>query len=213
MANVKSQELLIEELSPSQCNIISESSKDGQSCYLAGIFMQGGIKNRNNRMYPVSEISKAVTEAFKRINEQKGIFGELDHPQTLNINLERISHVITDLRMEGNNAVGRAKILETPMGKIARTLIESGVRLGVSSRGAGAVLESGMVEGFNFVTVDIVATPSAPGALPNSVFESLGYARNGRKIMTLSEEVCHDEAAQKYLKKEILAFVETLLKK
>lgn len=208
-----STQLLIEELSPSQCNIISESSANGKNCYLAGIFMQGGIKNRNNRMYPVSEISKAVQEAGRRLVEQKGIFGELDHPQTLNINLERISHVITDLRMEGNNAVGRAQILETPMGKIARTLIESGVRLGVSSRGAGSVLETGMVEGFNFVTVDIVATPSAPGALPNSVFESLGYARNGQKILTLSEEVQHDPAAQKYLKAEILKFVQTMFKK
>jgi len=206
-------QLLIEELSPSQCNIISETAADGKNCYLAGIFMQGGIKNRNNRMYPVSEISKAVQEASKRLFEQKGIFGELDHPQTLNINLDRISHVITDLRMEGNNAVGRARILETPMGKIARTLIESGVRLGVSSRGAGSVLETGMVEGFNFVTVDIVATPSAPGALPNSVFESLGYARNGQKIMTLSEEVQHDPTAQKFLKQEILKFIETMFKK
>ena len=207
-------QLLIEELLPTQANIITESSMDGKNCFLAGIFMQGGIKNRNNRVYPVSEISKAVSEAANLIREQNGIFGELDHPQTLNINLDRISHVITDLRMEGNNAIGRAKILEkTPMGQIARALIESGVRLGVSSRGAGSVLEDGRVEGFNFITVDIVATPSAPGARPNSIYESLGYAKNGKKIMTLSEEVCHDPDAQKYLKKEVLAFVQTLLKK
>jgi len=207
-------QLLIEELLPTQANIITEASMDGKNCFLAGIFMQGGIKNRNNRVYPVSEISKAVSEAANLIREQNGIFGELDHPQTLNINLDRISHVITDLRMEGNNAIGRAKILEkTPMGQIARALIESGVRLGVSSRGAGSVLEDGRVEGFNFITVDIVATPSAPGARPNSIYESLGYAKNGKKIMTLSEEVCHDSDAQKYLKKEILAFVQTLLKK
>lgn len=206
-------QILIEELTPVQANIINESSSDGKNCFLAGIFMQGGIKNRNNRTYPVSEISRAVSEASKLITEQKGIFGELDHPQTLNINLERISHAITDLRMEGNNAVGRAKILPTPMGNIARTLIESGVRIGVSSRGAGSVQENGMVEGFNFITVDIVATPSAPGARPNSIYESLGYAPNGKKILTLSEEVCHDQAAQKYLQKEIMAFIETLFKK
>lgn len=210
---MKTPQLLIEELSPIQCNLIKESSIDGKNCFLAGIFMQGGIKNRNNRIYPVSEIAKAVTDAANIIREQNGIFGELDHPQTLNINLERISHAITDLRMEGNNAVGRARILETPMGKIARTLIESGVRIGVSSRGAGAVQDNGMVEGFNFITVDIVATPSAPGARPESIYESLAWAKNGQKIMTLSEEVCHDSEAQKYLKKEILAFVETLLRK
>lgn len=206
-------QLLIEELTPGQCNIISEASNDGKNCFLSGIFMQGGIKNRNGRNYPVSEISKAVVEASKRINEANGIFGELDHPQTLNINLDRISHVITKLAMEGNNAIGRAKILPTPMGNIAKTLIESGVRLGVSSRGAGTVLESGTVEGFNFVTVDIVATPSAPGAIPNSVYESLQMAKNGNRIMSLAEELKNDPKAQKYLTEEILKFVRNCLVK
>ena len=131
--------LLIEELTPIQSNIIEESSTDGKNCYLSGIFMQGGIENRNKRRYPVTEIAKAVEEAATRIKESGGIFGELDHPQTLNINLDRISHAILDLRMEGDNAVGRAKLLDTPMGKIAKELIKSGVRLGVSSRGAGNV--------------------------------------------------------------------------
>ena len=139
------QSLLIEELSPSDAHIITETDTNGdhKGTYLSGIFMQADIKNRNGRVYPVTEIGNAVKAAQLRITEHNGIFGELDHPQTLNINLDRISHVITELKMDGNNAVGRAKLLDTPMGKIAKELINSGVRIGVSSRGAGTVSESG----------------------------------------------------------------------
>ncbi len=202
-----SPELLIEELSPAQSHLIEEASTDGKNVWLNGVFMQADIKNRNNRVYPLDEIARAVTEAQLRIKESNGIFGELDHPQTLNINLDRISHAITDLRMEGSNAVGRAKLLPTPMGNIARALVESGVRLGVSSRGAGTVNESGNVNGFNFVTVDIVATPSAPGAMPNSVYESLEMVKSGRKVLTLAEQMKEDPDAQMYFKREIEKFL------
>lgn len=201
--------MLIEELTHSQANLITESSQDGKDCWLSGIYMMGGVSNRNGRNYPVNEISMAVEGANQRIQETGGIFGELDHPQTLTINLDRISHVITELKMEGQNAMGKAKLLSTPMGNIARELVNSGVSLGVSSRGAGAVNESGGVNGFQFVTVDIVAQPSAPQAYPSAVYESLQQAQNGHNIMTLAEQVRHDEAAQKYLKKEILAWLET----
>jgi len=203
------QILLIEELSPTESNIIEETSQDGKNIYLSGVFMQADIENRNKRVYPLQEISKAVQEAQRRIQETKGIFGELDHPQTLTINLDRISHVITDLRLEGKNAIGKAKILETPMGKIAKELINSEVRLGVSSRGAGNVNGDGTVCGYNFITVDIVATPSAPGALPGTIYESLEMAKNGHNIITLAEQVQHDQAAQKYLKKEIMKWLST----
>jgi len=134
--------------------------------------------------------------------------GELDHPESLNINLDRVSHVITDIRLEGNNAIGKAKLLDTPMGQIAKELAKSGVALGVSSRGAGQVNE-GQVSGFQFVTVDIVAQPSAPNAFPNTVYESLEYAKNGHNIMDLAEAVREDVAAQKYLKKEIMNWIKT----
>jgi hypothetical protein len=202
-----STQLLIEELSPAQSGIIQESSSDGKNVWLSGIFMQADIKNRNNRIYPLDEISRAVTEASLKIQEMNGIFGELDHPQTLSINLDRISHAITDLRMEGSNAYGRAKLLPTPMGNIAKTLVESGVRLGVSSRGAGEVGDSGTVKLFSFVTVDIVATPSAPEAMPTSIYESLEMMKSGRNVLTLAEQVQHDPAAQKYLKQEIMKFL------
>jgi hypothetical protein len=200
-------ELLIEELTPTQSHLIEEASTDGKNVWLNGIFMQADIKNRNKRNYPLSEISRVVAEAQQRIKESNGIFGELDHPQTLNINLDRISHAIVDLRMEGANAIGRAKLLPTPMGNIARALVDSGVRLGVSSRGAGTVSENGDVNGFNFVTVDIVATPSAPGAMPNSVYESLDMHKSGRRVITLAEQMREDPEAQKYFKREIEKFL------
>ncbi len=202
-------QLLFEELTPSQAGLIRESSPDGKCTWLNGIFMQGGIKNRNGRLYPINEITAAVQSAQQKISETRGIFGELDHPQTLSINLDRISHVITELKVEGQNAIGKAKLLSTPMGNIAKVLADSGVALGVSSRGAGQVSEDGGVSGFNFVTVDIVAQPSAPNAFPTTVIESLEMAKNGHNILDLAESVKHDPAAQKYFKKEIEKWLNT----
>jgi len=208
------QTILIEEYTPEEAGIITESTKDGKNTYLSGVFMQAGIKNRNGREYPLDEISKAVDSAQKTITEHNGIFGELDHPQTLNINLDRISHVITEMTMDGNNAVGKAKLLNTPMGLIGKELVNSGVKIGVSSRGAGAVNESGGVSDFNFVTIDIVATPSAPGALPTAVYEALDGNQKGRKVLTLAEQMREDPEAQEYFKNAILKFLaEDLLAK
>lgn len=203
------QQLLFEELTPSQAGLIRESSQDGKDMWLNGIFMQGNIKNRNGRLYPMTEIHAAVSSAQMRIKESNGIFGELDHPQTLTINLDRISHVITELAVQGNNAVGKAKLLNTPMGNIAKELALSGVALGVSSRGAGQVNEDGGVHGFNFVTVDIVAQPSAPNAYPTTVIESLEMAKNGHNILDLAEAVRHDPSAQKFFKKEFERWLNT----
>jgi len=201
------QKLLIESLGADEAGIITEASQDGKNVWLSGVYMQAELKNRNGRVYPIKELTRAVEGAQTTIREHGGIFGELDHPQTLTINLDRISHVITDLRMEGNNAVGKAKLLETPMGKIARELVKSGVKIGVSSRGAGAVNESGGVTDFNFVTVDLVATPSAPGAVPEAVYESLMMNQKGRVAVSLAETVKEDPEAQAYFKKAILDFL------
>lgn len=201
------QKLLIETLGADEAGIITEASNDGRNCWLSGVYMQADIKNRNGRNYPLTELTRAVTGAQKTITESGGIFGELDHPTTLTINLDRISHVITEMRMEGNNAMGKAKLLGTPMGSIAAELVKSGVKIGVSSRGAGAVNESGGVSDFNFVTVDLVATPSAPGAMPEAVYESLMMDSKGRKAVTLAETVQHDPDAQEYFKKAILDFI------
>lgn len=201
--------LLIEELMPSECKLIQEASTDGKSHWLSGIFMQSNIKNKNGRNYPLNEITAAVDAAKKQLVEQNGIMGELDHPQTLTINLDRVSHVITELWMDGTDAYGKAKMLNTPMGNIAQAIAQSGVKIGVSSRGAGNVNESGGVTGFQFITVDIVATPSAPNAYPGSVYESLQMAKNGNHILSLAEAAREDKAAQKYLKTEILNWIKT----
>lgn len=209
----KSPILLVEELLPSECRLVQETSNDGKSLWLSGVFMQAGIKNKNGRVYPVNEISTAVEGAKTKIKEQNGIIGELDHPQSLQINLDRVSHVITELWMQGNDAYGKAKLLNTPMGHIAQEVLRSGFKLGVSSRGAGNVNEGGDVSGFQFITVDIVAQPSAPNAFPGSIYESIQQAKNGTAIMSLAESVRHDPAAQKYLKQEILKCFQELLAK
>lgn len=207
------EQLLVEEYTPSEANIINESSNDG-NVWLSGTFMQAEVQNRNGRTYPLNEISQAVKNAQGKIQESNGLFGELDHPQSLTINLDRISHVITEMNMNGSNVVGKAKLLNTPMGKIAKELVESGVNLGVSSRGAGNVNEDGSVSGYQFVTVDIVAQPSAPGAIPNAVYESLQNSENGREAINLAEQLREDPDAQKYFKKAIEEFLnEGLFKK
>ena len=134
--------------------------------------------------------------------------GELNHPDNLSIDLKNVSHVITEAWMDGNNAIGKCKILNTPSGRIVQDLIEGGVKLGVSSRGTGNVNHAGIVEDFNFVTLDIVAQPSGPGCYPDVIRESI----ENPKIMTLAEAVVHDPYAQKFLKKEIDAFIQTLMR-
>lgn len=204
--------LLVEELAPTEAQMITESTTDGKSMWLNGVCMQSSIKNRNGRNYPLHEIAAAVESARQRIKENNGIFGELDHPQTLQINSDRISHVITEMWMSGNDAFGKAKLLNTPMGLIAQELLKSGVKIGVSSRGAGNVNESGDVQGFQFITYDIVITPSAPGATPGLMYESLMNQKH-RPVMTLAEQVRQDPVAQKYFKQEILKWVDSLTKK
>jgi len=199
-------QLLTEHLTPSQAHL-SEMRRNGD-LYLKGIMMQAALKNGNGRIYPLDEISKAVQEAQKRIKDGFSIMGELNHPDTLSINLDRVSHAITEVGMDGNNAIGKLKLVNTPCGNIAKALIEGGIRLGVSSRGTGNVAESGDVSDFAFVTVDIVSQPSAPDAYPNPMTEAL----ESKKIMTLAEAVVHDKKAQTYFKSEIAKLIEAITK-
>lgn len=200
------QQLLSEHLNPGAARLTEQAV--GGNLYLNGIMMQAELKNGNGRNYPLSEISKAVDEAAERIKSGHSIMGELNHPDVLSINLANVSHAITEVRMDGNNAMGKMKLLNTPSGNIARGLIEGGVRLGVSSRGTGNVNESGNVSDFSFVTVDIVSQPSAPGAYPDAITEAM----NSKKIMTLAEAMVHDPVAQAFFKKEMASFLEALRK-
>lgn len=206
--------ILIEQMLPSEGNIITESVNNGKDVYLKGVFMQAEVENRNKRRYRRSELTEAVAIASQQIQSHGGIFGELDHPPGLTINMDRISHVITNLYMDGDNAIGAAKLLNTPMGLIAKELANSGCRYGVSSRGTGRVDEStGFVSNFLLTTVDIVATPSAHGAMPVPIYEALQDSTAGRRTLTLAEAMREDDVAQKYFKQEFKKFMDALTEK
>lgn len=203
--------ILVEHVLPAEGNIVTESINEGKDVFLKGVMMQAEVFNRNKRKYRLDELTEAVAIANGQIQSHGGIFGELDHPQGITINMDRISHVITEMHMNGNDAVGTCKLLNTPMGLIAKELANSGCRYGVSSRGMGRVDEStGEVRGFALVTVDLVATPSAPGAMPLPVYESLQQDIKGQRVLTIAEAIREDEDAQKHFKKAIREFMASL---
>jgi hypothetical protein len=203
---------LREHLSFDQSGIVMESDdKDGKSLYLKGIAIQGGIRNANQRVYPVDEIERAVKTLNDQLQNGYSVLGEVDHPDDLKVNLDRVSHMITQMWMEGPNGYGKMKVLPTPMGNLIRTMLESGVKLGVSSRGSGNVDDlSGRVSDFEIITVDIVAQPSAPGAYPTPVYEHLMNTRGGSKAFKVATEVKEDPKAQKYLKESLLQIIKGL---
>lgn len=204
-------ELLVESYNAQEANLIIETSTDNSKhMFLSGTIMQAGEKNRNGRIYQLQEMTDAVMNANKMISEYGGIFGEADHPKGLQINMDRISHVITEMRMSGNNVYGKLKLLDTPMGLIAKELGRSGVRYGVSSRGTGNVREDGVVEGFTFVTADLVVTPSA-NAYPDTIYEAL-ESKLGQKVLSLAESLHQDPNAQKYFKQEFRKFLSNIIK-
>lgn len=178
--------------------------------FMRGIFVQGGVKNHNQRVYPVNEIRLAVDSVNDILRRGESVLGEADHPEELNINLDRVSHMITEMYMDGPNGMGKLKILPTPMGNIVRTLLENGVKLGVSSRGSGNVNDRGEVSDFEIVTVDIVARPSAPEAYPRAVYEALNTRRRGPVIEDLAAAVKQDPKAQKFLAEELLNWINNL---
>ena len=168
---------LIKELNEDLQFIIEESSENGKkSLFIEGVFLQANLKNRNGRMYPKEIMAKEVNRYIKEQVSTKRAYGELGHPEGPNINLDRVSHMIVSLREDGNNWIGRAKILDAPMGNIASSLIKEGAGLGVSSRGLGTLKE---VNGINEVqddfmlatAADIVADPSAPDAYIQGIME------------------------------------------
>ena len=136
--------------------------------------------------------------------------GELDHPEELQINLDRVSHIITDMSVDEANGLGKLKIIDTPMGNIARALLKAGAKLGVSSRGSGNVDGSGKVSDFDIVTVDIVAQPSAPDAYPKTIYESLFNMRGGAQIFDTATALTQDKSAEKHLMNEITKFINEL---
>jgi hypothetical protein len=161
---------------------ITEAREDGKkNVFIEGVFLQGGIKNRNGRMYPVETLAKEVERYNEAYVKSGRALGELGHPEGPQINLDRVSHLITNLRQEGNNFIGKAKLMDTPFGNIAKGLVSEGVKLGVSSRGMGSLKLT--KEGINEVqndfylatAADIVADPSAPDAFVNGIMEGVEW--------------------------------------
>lgn len=187
-------------------NVLTEVQSGARNAtyYITGPFLQAEIKNRNGRIYPIDILSREVTRYTKDLINENRALGELGHPDSPNINLDRVSHIIVELRQDGNDFIGRAKIMDTPNGRIVKALIDDGVKLGVSSRGLGSLRNSpkGSVVGEDFylaTAADIVADPSAPNAFVRGIMEGKEWVwENGRlteaQVQALKQEL---EAAPK----------------
>ena len=178
--------------------VITEEKGGGKDYKIRGIFLQGDIKNRNGRVYPVSVLSKEVNRYNKEFVEKKRAFGELGHPDGPTVNLERVSHMITSLKPEGRNFIGEAKIMDTPYGKIVKNLIDEGAQLGVSSRGMGSMKQ---VNGKNVINndfylataADIVADPSAPDAFVEGIMEGKEWVWDNGVLKSMEVEKYKEE--------------------
>jgi hypothetical protein len=191
--------------------ILEEDNKTGgKDLCMKGIFIQGDVRNQNQRVYPVREIARAVGSITEKLQGGQSVMGELDHPEELSINLDRVSHLITEMWMDGADGYGKLKIVPTPMGNIVKTLLLSGAKLGVSSRGSGNVGDDGAVSEFEIVTVDIVAQPSAPNAFPRTIYESLFNMKGGSRVYTTAREALTEAAAQKQLVKDVQKLIKEL---
>jgi len=172
---------LIREYTEDSVEVITEAKEDGKKNYfIEGIFMQGDIKNRNGRIYPSATLESEMNRYDKEFIQTKRALGELGHPDGPQINGDRVSHLITEMKRDGNDFYGKAKILSTPMGEIVKSLLDEGVKIGVSTRGLGSVKagRDGVMEvqkDFHLSTVDIVTDPSAPNAFVNGIMENVEY--------------------------------------
>ncbi|CAB4164065.1 prohead core scaffolding protein and protease [uncultured Caudovirales phage] len=206
---------LREQLSFTQARIelLTEETADGQgkNLYMKGICIEGDKENANGRVYSRHEIHKAVNTINEQITSGLSVLGEVDHPEDLKINLDRVSHMIEKMWMEGSLGYGKLKILPTPMGQLVKTMLDSGVKLGVSSRGSGNVDDSnGHVSDFEIVTVDVVAQPSAPNAYPQAVYESLFNQKFGHRVLEMAGDAVYDPKMQRHLTKEVIKLIDNL---
>ena len=204
--------LITEEIS--NVKIITEGKGAGKKLYIEGVFLQGEIKNRNGRMYPMETLAKEVARYNETFVNKGRALGELGHPDGPTVNLDRVSHKITSLVQEGNNFKGKAQILETPMGKIAKSLLDEGVMLGVSSRGVGSLKmtnEGHKIVGEDFMlatAADIVADPSAPDAFVSGIMEGKEWVWEGgilrEKLAEQTEKRINTLVSQKALEEHKL---------
>ena len=187
------------------------SGKGGKILKLQGICIEGDKRNANERIYPRHEITKAVNTINEQIRNGNSVLGEVDHPDDLKINLDRVCHSVEEMWMDGHAGCGKLKILPTPMGQLIKTLLESGVKLGVSSRGSGNVDDrTGHVSDFEIVTIDVVAQPSAPNAYPQAIYEGLMNMRNGHRLIEMAREAGEGDKVQRYLAQEVKRLIRDL---
>ena len=205
---------LREQLTFQQANIqiLEESdAAGGKHLYLEGICIEGNKRNANDRIYPLYEIKRAVDTINKQILEGYSVMGEVDHPDDLKINLDRVCHTVDKMWMDGEAGCGKLKILPTPMGNLIKTLLQSGVKLGVSSRGSGNVDDrTGHVSDFEIVTIDVVAQPSAPNAYPKAIYEGLMNMKYGHRLLEVARDAGMDNKVEKYLKREVVKLIKDL---
>ena len=206
---------LKEHLSFTQARVVLESEEaadgSGKTLYMKGICIEGGVRNANERVYPVHEIAKAVDTINEQIKTGHSVLGEVDHPDDLKINLDRVSHMIENMWMDGPCGYGKLKILPTPMGQLVKTMLDSGVKLGVSSRGSGNVNDSnGHVSDFEIVTVDVVAQPSAPNAYPTAIYEGLLNHKGGQRLLDMFKDPAKSNKAQRYVQEEVIRLIRGL---
>lgn len=205
---------LREQLTFNQANIeiLEESDvSGGKSLYLKGICIEGNKRNANDRIYPLHEITRAVSTVNQQIKEGNSVLGEVDHPDDLKINLDRVCHSVDGMWMDGDAGHGKLRILPTPMGDLIKTLLQSGVKLGVSSRGSGNVDDrTGHVSDFEIVTIDVVAQPSAPNAYPKAIYEGMMNMKYGHRLLEIAKDAGQDNKVQKYLKSEVVRLIKDL---
>ena len=206
--------LLQEHLSFTQARVellTEEAADGGKTLYMQGICIEGERQNANGRIYSGREIAKAVHAINEQIQSGYSVLGELDHPEDLKINLDRVCHMIEKMWTDGPTGYGKLKILPTPMGQLVKTMLDSGVKLGVSSRGSGNVDDrTGHVSDFEIVTVDVVAQPSAPNAYPTAIYEGLLNHQGGQKLLDMFKDPAKGNKAQRYVKEEVMRLIRGL---
>lgn len=188
--------------------IITEEKDGKKTLYIQGPFLQAEVTNRNGRCYPIQILSREVDNYTKNFITQGRALGELGHPDGPTVNLDRVSHMITSLKSEGNNFVGKAKILDTPMGNIAKSLLGEGVKLGVSSRGIGSLIERDGVKyiGDDFMlatAADLVADPSAPDAFVQGIMEGKEWVWDGGKLKEINASIAQRKVEKLSESKEL----------
>ena len=210
--------LMIENVDKDSLKVVSESVEgSGKTWKISGPFMGAESKNRNGRIYRLPVLTREVNKFIEeKINQNRAV-GELDHPPTPQINLDRVSHKITDLRIEGNDVIGTATILNTPTGKIVQALLEGGVSLGVSTRGLGDLESDGIhvSDNYNLLTVDIVGDPSNQKSIVEGIYESKEYIMDGDEIVEVAINNFKkklDQNGSRHLLEDLKSFLKEIAK-